>query len=1125
MEIKNFIFEKLNSDKFSLDELFFQLEREVSEDAIITQDLLYDELKSLELNGLVHMSKGKWVKGADPKLEQKKNIEEQVVISQEAQKRWSDFRRLLGYYIECVRFDEKSSYKLFKEKANKQWISISMFREWTCLLENESLEIPLSEEHSSFVLNVITQKEEQLFIGYPVHVVKTPKHNFSVPIYCIPVSRRKLNGTTLEIALDYESTDVNSDWLEYACPNREARDHFLKVAGLRDPGGVELEDDVDENETSDGQVEVKSFDINRLIDALRLFHGESLNGRKLDPSFISPLDPIIKLGEGMHNGMVVFTGKKLRYAASLVRELRRLQNHAKDEEFEQSALKFLFFPLEKDSQAEAYLKQETPIVFPVLDLTQSQFRAVCNSGAENLSVVTGPPGTGKSQVVSVALASTLLDGSTGVFASRNKSALDAVVPRLNSISEGLPVIRRNKDNDLGNLEWDKLIDEIISNPTLNSNVLEELESKKNLCRSKSNQLATQIKEYDEFLAQKNKIDSLFWKNEEILHKEPYKSFDFGILLKEDFEKALSDFIEILKNNPGIFKEKKPYLWKFWLIPKFRKNQKRIHSLVAKIYSFSGFPESFFDPETEDHLIILRKMEVLLKDLLLLESFEKAIDTQKANFDEIEHRNKCIQLIEELKSLSITTLRLQLKVGLHSYDDNERQLLSTAKVMIKQLDNAISDQTVKELSRQLEVTFETLISKVPLLAVTNLSTMSVFPSTTPCQFDLLVVDEASQCDIPSTIPLLFRAKRVCVIGDPKQLKAIHSIKESMHTHLKEKSRLLDAKFAPYDYLSMSFFDLANHWCKEDQRTMLKEHFRCHSRIADYCNDISYNNELYVLTDEDRLRGEFQGRRGLYWGNIVGDCDRAPGGGSRCLAEAEEVVAIVCEMEKRKECNFTLGVVSPFKAQANLIKEKLEAKLSTDTWKKMRLRVATADGFQGDERDVIIFSITCQPNMKRGSLWFIAQEKNRWNVAVSRAKSLLYIVGNKNFCKDSDIPHVRRLAEHADIENSHEGKKFDSIWEEKFFNVLEKAGVETVPQHPIAGYRLDLAIPNLKIDIEVDGVQYHRDEFGNRKPSDFWRDMTIENLGWSVIRFWVYELNENMPGCIKKVQNMIKIKSNK
>jgi very-short-patch-repair endonuclease len=696
---------------------------------------------------------------------------------------------------------------------------------------------------------------------------------------------------------------------------------------------------------------------------------------------------------------------------------------------------------------------------------------------------------------------------------------------MNSLSKGLPVIRRHRDNDLANLSWDNLIDEILSNPILDESILSELESKKNLCKSKSSKLTLEITKYDDYIEKQNRISSLFWKREEILCKEEYSNFNFSLLIEEEYEKVLPEFIKIIRKNQDALLRTEPSFWKFWSLISYRKNRKRINCITEKILNFSGFPSGFLDLENEEPLSTLGKFETLLLDLQLLDSFEKEHGNEIAEFDQGEHRKKCNLLINELKDHAIKTLRLQLKAGLHSYNDNERQLLSTAQVMMKQLDDATSDLTIRELSRQLEFTFETLISKVPLLAVTNLSTMSVFPSTNPCQFDLLVVDEASQCDIPSTIPLLFRAKRVCVIGDPKQLKAIHSMKGSMHSHLKEKSRLLDFKYAPYDYLTKSFFDLASHWCKEEERTMLREHFRCHSRIADYCNDVSYNNDLFVLTDESRLNGDYQGRRGLYWEDVVGVCDRVPGGGSKCIAEAEAVVEIVNEMSEREESNFTLGVVSPFKAQANLIKEKLEEKLRPDAWNKMNLRVATADGFQGDERDVIIFSITCQPKIKRGSLWFIAQEKNRWNVAVSRAKSLLYIVGNKNFCKDSDIPHVRRLAEHAEIENSFEGKAFDSPWEEKLFNALQKAGVETVPQHPIAGYRLDLAIPHMKIDIEVDGVQYHRDEFGNRKSSDLWRDMTIENLGWSVIRFWVYELNENMPGCIKEVQNMIKSKSNK
>jgi len=73
--------------------------------------------------------------------------------------------------------------------------------------------------------------------------------------------------------------------------------------------------------------------------------------------------------------------------------------------------------------------------------------------------------------------------------------------------------------------------------------------------------------------------------------------------------------------------------------------------------------------------------------------------------------------------------------------------------------------------------------------------------------------------------------------------------------------------------------------------------------------------------------------------------------------------------------------------------------------------------------------------------------------------------------------------------------------------------TPRQFPILGYRLDLALPDLRIDIEVDGERYHRDPVtGRRKAEDLWRDLSLQGAGWHVIRFWVFELRENLCGYV-------------
>jgi very-short-patch-repair endonuclease len=72
-------------------------------------------------------------------------------------------------------------------------------------------------------------------------------------------------------------------------------------------------------------------------------------------------------------------------------------------------------------------------------------------------------------------------------------------------------------------------------------------------------------------------------------------------------------------------------------------------------------------------------------------------------------------------------------------------------------------------------------------------------------------------------------------------------------------------------------------------------------------------------------------------------------------------------------------------------------------------------------------------------------------------------------------------------------FESPWERKFYEALATAGIKPVTQYPLAGRRLDLAIIDAKLDIEVDGERYHRDEAGRRKAEDLWRDIAVRAVG--------------------------------
>ena len=209
-------------------------------------------------------------------------------------------------------------------------------------------------------------------------------------------------------------------------------------------------------------------------------------------------------------------------------------------------------------------------------------------------------------------------------------------------------------------------------------------------------------------------------------------------------------------------------------------------------------------------------------------------------------------------------------------------------------------------------------------------------------------------------------------------------------------------------------------------------------------------------------------------------------------------------------------------------------------KQDFMVDTAHRFQGDEKDVMIFSPVYSEGIASGSVSFLQNQGNIFNVAITRARAQLIVVGDLNMCSNSDIGYLKNFAQYTQ-NISHEptqisdeiiidaGEEYPKVqnlesvsdWEILFYKALYKRGIKTIPQYPLEKYKLDLAIINgkRKLDIEVDGVKYHQNWDGELCRRDMIRNSRVQELGWDVKRFWVYQIRDDLENCILEIENWI------
>ena len=768
-----------------------------------------------------------------------------------------------------------------------------------------------------------------------------------------------------------------------------------------------------------------------------------------------------------------------------------------------------------------------PDILEVTPLNDEQRTAIKSAFVNTLTVVTGPPGTGKSQVILNVVANAIARGETVLFGSKNNKAVDVVVDRLSQM-HSQPVILKYGEQET--IFTNRLLQSVNRASLQNRSTLDreigEYEGELKRIRNSEDQARLTL---ERIVDRRNRIQEI-----EIALEDLTAEMPMGIAPSfhpyEEHEVSSSFHLLLRALEQMMMEIEHPSLMT-WIRSLFgRPIDKRIQEaaqglLAAMPGCCAGLPAASVDDCRELAFIgrTLAKWIGLQHELLSLADKnwnEPRIETLRARVSNgqkqaVEITVKLVDLLQQRRLQDLTPV--------------QRKAVSDYAVHTRALrDNYADTDLQQKLRRASQEAFRKGIrAAFPAIAVTNLRVRNVAPLT-PNAVDLIVIDEASQCDIASALPLLYRGKRALVIGDPNQLQHISHLRVTDDARLLSNAGLNstdDQRLASSTY---SVFDIVRTVVGNGaQFTELKEHYRSRAEIIEFSNREFYGSSLTVHTDY-REHPLVTGENAVTWHDVQGNTVRPPGGSAVNEAEAQAVVRLIKEIVDstavRPELRPSLGVVTPFRLQANRIRELAEGRIDAAELQRLEFAVDTVYRYQGDEKDIMIFSPVISRRAPDSTIRFVGSTPNLFNVAITRARSELHVVGDRVACEQSGIPFLSDFVRYVDSLQSEPSpnqtqQPFESQWEEVFHNALKDAGIYTFSQYRFDQYKLDLAIPESMIDIEVDGARWHRNLDGSRVLSDLKRDTHLTSRGWRVKRFWVYELQSDLDRCVREVKELL------
>jgi hypothetical protein len=343
------------------------------------------------------------------------------------------------------------------------------------------------------------------------------------------------------------------------------------------------------------------------------------------------------------------------------------------------------------------------------------------------------------------------------------------------------------------------------------------------------------------------------------------------------------------------------------------------------------------------------------------------------------------------------------------------------------------------------TFEAVLSILPCWVATIQDVARVFPLRSHL-FDIVIIDEASQCSIPSALPLFLRSEKAIVVGDDKQLPCVDGkfVSKAYNEELINQYRLLETLPRPesFNACESSLFDLAGSFTEKP--IFLAEHFRCHPDIIAFSNKRFYDERLIILT-----HGMDQSLGAPTEVILVEGATDDPQAKVN-YKEAEAVVRKLRELvtDPRYE-GMDFGVCSPFRNQADFIWEMIIKEFTDKEIEDYKLVSATADGFQGDERDIILYSFRFAPNSSPLIFTLVhgSEGQKRMNVAITRPRrrALCFISHSiENFPQGLIRDFLRHVSNYKTTFLPSE--PWESKFEQDVHNFLESKGLDVRPQVP-------------------------------------------------------------------------------